>query len=546
MIDTMTAAHAANTDCHCGGGSHAECCELECLVQPRFFCGQLLADQDLTALVDWIKAKSGLARFRHGWGVVCGLDVQCGRKGTVTVSPGYAMDHCGRDVIVCEAAKFDLTTCWPRPSDACTDIDSTGKSSVIEGQKGAATVNFGGFQLPLSEVQAIDLFIRYSESQSDSRTALARGGCGGAAGCEYTRVHEEYDLYCLAADECDEPPNSAGAWAREYTQELAALLDELRRLAEGAANPKTLQRLIDFVQRHPLHTFCFVREWLCDIQRTTVFPERWYDQAVFWIVQDWRNARFQASCRGGGPESGVRLARIWLWKRRENGNDVFSTLQVHSYPPFRRALANDTWPAPSGTVSLAPFIWQTYDAAYWPLRQLGLAVQKGTYTTIDSLQREVLFPRESELSVPQQKPFENHLVLWTSGSTLTAYTQADHCGKDRIVYFGWSGATDGVGGVPLPKPEAAPATPPPALPATPAPSAAPAGTDLKELSGIGAATAERLKAQGIRNVEDLANAAPADVHQALLGLGAVPPSEARAINLIQQAQEKVNPNSPRA
>ena len=88
MNTTMNpAAKPAQKPCHCGCGSPSDCCELECLVHPRFFCGQVLADQDLTALVDWIKSKTGLARFRHGWGVVCGLDVHCGTGGSVTVAP---------------------------------------------------------------------------------------------------------------------------------------------------------------------------------------------------------------------------------------------------------------------------------------------------------------------------------------------------------------------------------------------------------------------------------------------------------------------------
>ena len=35
--------------CGCGDGDEPEepiCCGVECLVQPRFFCGQLLTDED--------------------------------------------------------------------------------------------------------------------------------------------------------------------------------------------------------------------------------------------------------------------------------------------------------------------------------------------------------------------------------------------------------------------------------------------------------------------------------------------------------------------
>src|SRR4051794_36715613 len=140
-----------------------QCCELECLVQPRFYCGQLLTDQDLTALLDWMKAKSGLARYRHGWGVVCGLTVQCEMdprgETTLKVTPGYAIDCCGHDIVVCRDAMIDLASCCkPRP-DPCLD------PAPVSGRKpdDTSTVRFGPWEVPTSEVQAVDVLIRYAE-----------------------------------------------------------------------------------------------------------------------------------------------------------------------------------------------------------------------------------------------------------------------------------------------------------------------------------------------------------------------------------------------
>ena len=52
-------------------------CEPECLVHPNFFCGQLLTDADLNALISWSKEKFRLDRYKNGWGVVHGLSVSC-------------------------------------------------------------------------------------------------------------------------------------------------------------------------------------------------------------------------------------------------------------------------------------------------------------------------------------------------------------------------------------------------------------------------------------------------------------------------------------
>jgi hypothetical protein len=65
----------------------------------RFYEGQLLVDNDLSAEVDYTRGKcSGLAS-----GIVCGLQisVQDGGSGsTVHVTPGYALDTWGRKIVL--------------------------------------------------------------------------------------------------------------------------------------------------------------------------------------------------------------------------------------------------------------------------------------------------------------------------------------------------------------------------------------------------------------------------------------------------------------
>ncbi|WP_157217416.1 hypothetical protein [Flavisphingomonas formosensis] len=78
--------------------------------RPLFGAGQVLTAADLTALQDYVRAKNRLhSRYLHGWGVVCGLEVSCNDcEGSVTISPGYALDPCGEDIIVAQPVRFDL------------------------------------------------------------------------------------------------------------------------------------------------------------------------------------------------------------------------------------------------------------------------------------------------------------------------------------------------------------------------------------------------------------------------------------------------------
>jgi hypothetical protein len=100
-----TTAQPAATTCCC-----PVCMGLQCLDRTRFFAGQLLSEADLNNEQSYWLAKQRLHnRYLVGWGVVCGMQVVCGEcAGWVTVNPGYAIDPCGNDVIVCQAQNFNV------------------------------------------------------------------------------------------------------------------------------------------------------------------------------------------------------------------------------------------------------------------------------------------------------------------------------------------------------------------------------------------------------------------------------------------------------
>src|SRR5277367_2241641 len=102
---------ATASPCNCGGGGACATCQGQSYVRPLFFAGQLLTEDDLQSLGDYVVAKNRLHnRHLFGDGVACGLGVTCApcEKGHVTVNPGYALDCCGNDIVVACPQDLDI------------------------------------------------------------------------------------------------------------------------------------------------------------------------------------------------------------------------------------------------------------------------------------------------------------------------------------------------------------------------------------------------------------------------------------------------------
>ena len=80
--------------------------------RPRYFFGQVIGVDDLEQEQLYHREKARRHnRLLHGWGVVHGLEVQAGtpRTGKVTISPGYALDGLGEEIVVGTAVTVDLS-----------------------------------------------------------------------------------------------------------------------------------------------------------------------------------------------------------------------------------------------------------------------------------------------------------------------------------------------------------------------------------------------------------------------------------------------------
>lgn len=110
----MSTAHtsAKSCTCHeCQPAPAGDCCPLPCPESPRYFCGHLLSDADLSLEQKYHRDKQQLYhRTLHGSGVVCGLQLHCDPKcdGSILLDPGFAIDDCGRDLLVCEPRSFHV------------------------------------------------------------------------------------------------------------------------------------------------------------------------------------------------------------------------------------------------------------------------------------------------------------------------------------------------------------------------------------------------------------------------------------------------------
>ena len=163
----------STSDCGCGcGGASAF---PSAFVRPRFFAGQLLTEDDLSLLTDYVAGKSRLHnRMVSGPGVVCGLEVGCEPcgGGTVVVHPGHALDCCGNDIVLSCKEKVDV------------------EALVRELRVSSVGVNCGD---PCDDDQRhFGLFVRYEENPVDPVAPYTTEEPCPTPGCVPSRIQEAF------------------------------------------------------------------------------------------------------------------------------------------------------------------------------------------------------------------------------------------------------------------------------------------------------------------------------------------------------------------
>ena len=178
--------------CGCGGagcGCDTGMCTDQSFKRPRFFAGQLLTEDDLQALTDYVVGKNRLHnRYLFGAGVVCGLGVTCHPcgGGTVMVGPGFALDCCGNDLVLPCAEEVDVQA-------LLRDL----RKRQMQGYECSDPCEDKG------DRRTYGLYLTYKETPSDPVAPYDSGDPCGRQACEPTRICEGFgfELRCECTQE---------------------------------------------------------------------------------------------------------------------------------------------------------------------------------------------------------------------------------------------------------------------------------------------------------------------------------------------------------
>lgn len=384
--------------CPCGcADCPDDACTLACLERPNFFYGQTLRDDDLTKLVEYTRDRLALERFRDGWGVVCGLhvDIHPEEAGVVTVNPGYAIDCCGNDVVLCDPTPIDLTSVLPEIADcrqpAVRDQDDEDVVSVLR-QRVLLSQLHREVEVPRKELQppqlyVIDIYLKHDEQKADPRTTLARGQCRDGVSCEYSRVVEKARLYPILVespveDDLVEPWLAKMRGCSDAVLELTKRVEVAARLK--SATRDSMNNVIDSIKSwlrdNPPHEVNLaplldMMQRIESLIRSDVPASEILDRfasLLYMIVVDCINYHLRCLCHACADERGLRLARVIVWEMPGlRGSNPYSVLVIDNQPPIRRALAPaECYPAPRGRINIGPIVWRhPDDAKVWLARQ---------------------------------------------------------------------------------------------------------------------------------------------------------------------------------
>ena len=166
---------------------------------------------------------------------------------------------------------------------------------------------------------------------------------------------------------------AAGRWLDGYYQ-CTDVLRQFRDTFTSYPDGEEIRRwLRNWIDKHPLTGFCFLADELTTISAQVLADEQQLVNILFYLVQDCRNSYLTCACFDCGAGTGVPLARVWL-RPSPNVNGGCSVLEVDAYPPYRRPLHQQCWPAYHRDVNGARVIWHRWEDACVTLAELGVAL----------------------------------------------------------------------------------------------------------------------------------------------------------------------------
>jgi len=146
----------------------------------NYFYGKQFTVRDLLQEQSYFNDKRYLInRMVLGWGVVCGLEVSWDPRGEkLVVTPGMALDCCGREIVICEDKRLSFDK---NDEDCCLEDDQRPEGKFV-------------------------LCLEYNECHAEP-IDLPPAGCDEKGKREYNRIRETYKLRLKPWDEaCPKQP----------------------------------------------------------------------------------------------------------------------------------------------------------------------------------------------------------------------------------------------------------------------------------------------------------------------------------------------------
>jgi hypothetical protein len=193
-----------HTHTHCG--EDAEPCTSGCgtiaLERNRYYTGKYMAARDFQDEQAYFVTHERLHnRLLHGWGILCGLEVfhhpdhnegwtgsDCAKR-WVVISPGLAIDCCGRELVLQDTLYYELHHLQPHqpPSSSETEVVM---QSLEEDQVEAATTQDGEKSAETRRRRRFLLCLQYEEKLVECVPALYAEGACDPKRTEANRVRE--------------------------------------------------------------------------------------------------------------------------------------------------------------------------------------------------------------------------------------------------------------------------------------------------------------------------------------------------------------------
>jgi hypothetical protein len=362
------------SDCPCGCTPCEGGCVLDCLERPRYFCGQLLTDTDLTALVEWVRGRLGLVRYRDGWGVVCGLEVRCDprKPSAVEIGTGYAVNCCGSDIVVCKPVVVDLSEACRSPKSLCDDpCAPKPEESTETGTEDG--VSRDPWDCP--DGLWVDILIDAADEEAGGRPTLTTDGCRRIGSCEASRVRETHHLTVRSPSAADPLLRAEERWAKRYAQCFTAL--DASGVPEDDTTYGQLRLAVErFALDQGCDGGCRALRWICRTGAPSDDAEVSNDvvqRVRLALLLDCLVAVGRCTCQTCEPGAAVMLARVLVAPGAAGGCPC-RVVAVDDAPPYRRPIGHDCPPAALGRVNLGDLIGKRPEGVCLEVSRRGIGV----------------------------------------------------------------------------------------------------------------------------------------------------------------------------